>query len=114
MVIHERRHKHVVVKFRESLFLYQEAQRSRNCEPIIEEPASPEPEYIEHDIEDYPWDNYHSTSKDPWENKDVIPTIMLTKEAGMSKDLVVVSSQETSIPRPKLKNTEKLRTEHLV
>lgn len=43
-----------MVKFRESLFLYREAQRPQNCEPIIEEPASPEPEYIEHDIEDYP------------------------------------------------------------
>ncbi|KAL1193934.1 DEMETER-like protein 2 [Cardamine amara subsp. amara] len=114
VVIHERRRKNVVVKFQESLFLYQEAQRSQNCEPIIEEPDSPEPEYIEHDIEDYPWDTEHGTSKDPWENKDVIPTIMLKKGSGTSKDLVVVSSQEASMPRPKLKTTEKLRTEHLV
>ncbi|CAD5322575.1 unnamed protein product [Arabidopsis thaliana] len=133
VMIHERRSKRkpVVVNFRPSLFLYQEkeqeAQRSQNCEPIIEEPASPEPEYIEHDIEDYPRDkNNVGTSEDPWENKDVIPTIMLNKEAGTShdlvvnkeagksQDLVVLSTYAAAIPIRKLKIKEKLRTEHHV
>lgn len=119
-----------MVNFRPSLFLFQEkeheAQRSQNCEPVIEEPASPEPEYIERDIEDYPWNNNNvGTSKDPWENKDVIPTIMLNKEAGTShlvvnkeggtsQDLVVLSTYAAAIPRRKLKIKEKLRTEHNV
>ncbi|KAG7576673.1 Endonuclease III-like iron-sulfur cluster loop motif [Arabidopsis thaliana x Arabidopsis arenosa] len=133
VMVHERRYKRkpLVVNFRPSLFLFQEkeqeAQRSQNCEPIIEEPASPEPEYIEHDIEDYPWGNNNvGTSKDPWENKDVISTIMLNKEAGTShdlvvnkeagtsQDLVVLSTYAAAIPRRKLKIKERLRTEHNV
>lgn len=129
VMIHERRYKRkpFMVNFRQSLYLSQEkeqeTQRSQNCEPIIEEPASPEPEYTEHDIEDYPWDNNKvsistflegGTSKDPWEDKDIIPTIMLSKEAGTSTDLVVLSTQAAAIPRRKLKIKEKLRTEHLV
>ncbi|XP_020887574.1 DEMETER-like protein 2 isoform X2 [Arabidopsis lyrata subsp. lyrata] len=132
VMVHERRYKRkpFVVNFRPSLFLFQEkeheAQRSQNCEPIIEEPASPEPEYIERDIEEYPWNNNNvGTSKDPWENKDVIPTIMLNKEAGTShlvvnkeagtsQDLVVLSTYAAAIPRRKLKIKEKLRTEHNV
>lgn len=128
ITIHERRYnpKPAVVNFRQSLFLTrdkeQDAKRSQNCEPIIEEPATPEPECAEHDIEDYPYDSNNEistnfeggTSNDPWENKDVIPIIMLNKEAGTSKDLVILSAQAASIPRHKLKTKEKLRTEHHV
>lgn len=120
VMVHKR--KPFVVKFRQTLYIFQE--KEQNCEPIIEEPASPEPEYTVHDIEDFPWDNKKAeistlfesgtSSRDPWESKDVIPTIMLHKKAGISQDLVVLSTQETLISRPKLKTKERLRTEHLV
>ncbi|CAN8270051.1 unnamed protein product [Cochlearia groenlandica] len=121
IVSHETKYntKPVLVNFRPSLLLTQD-KISQNCEPIIEEPASPEPECVLPDIEDYPWDKTSiiiegdNSNDDPWENKDVIPTIMLHKEAGTSKDLVVLSTQASYIPTHKLKTTDKLRTEHHV
>ncbi|KAL5545938.1 hypothetical protein UlMin_005625 [Ulmus minor] len=98
--------------------------RNSGCEPIIEEPASPEPEFSklsEEDIEDL-------CCEDP----DEIPTIKLDIEefnqtlhnyiqknmelqAGdMSKALVALSPDAASIPMPKLKNVSRLRTEHQV
>ncbi|EOA29577.1 hypothetical protein CARUB_v10012825mg [Capsella rubella] len=122
VMLYERRYKRnpFVVNFRPSLLFSQEnEQEAQRCEPIIEEPASPEPEYTMPDIEDYPWDNNNvamSTilENDPWEDKDIIPTIMLNKEAVTSTDLVVLSTQAAAIPTRKLKIMEKLRTEHLV
>ncbi|KAK4833727.1 hypothetical protein QYF36_010173 [Acer negundo] len=94
-----------------------------NCEPIIEEPATPEPqctEISENDIED-------TLCEDP----DEIPTIKLNmeeftqtlqnymqksmelQEGDMSKALVALTAT-ASIPMPKLKNVNRLRTEHLV
>ncbi|KAE8671645.1 DEMETER-like protein 2 [Hibiscus syriacus] len=95
-----------------------------NCNPIIEEPASPEPEctqVAENDIEDM-------FSEDP----DEIPTIKLNmeeftqtlqnymqnnmelQEGDMSKALVALTAEAASIPTPKLKNVNRLRTEHQV
>lgn len=96
---------------------------SRNCDPIIEEPASPEPEstQIPEDIED-------AFSEDP----DGIPTIKLNveqftqnlhthmqeslhlQEGDVSKALVAIATGAASIPVPMLKNVRRLRTEHLV
>ncbi|KAF7804338.1 protein ROS1 [Senna tora] len=94
------------------------------CQPIIEEPATPEPECTQvanYDIED-------AFYEDPCE----IPTIKLNFEeftlnvqsyvqenmelqAGeMSKALVALTPEAASIPAPKLKNVSQLRTEHCV
>lgn len=95
-----------------------------NKDPIIEEPATPEPEcpqISENDIEDA-----------LYEDPDEIPTIKLNIEAftknvqnfmqenmelqegSMSKALVLLSPEAASIPMPKLKNISRLRTEHQV
>ncbi|XP_034585955.1 protein ROS1C isoform X2 [Setaria viridis] len=98
--------------------------RPKNSEPIIEEPASPReeesPETMENDIEDFYEDGE-------------IPTIKLNMEAfaqnlescikesnkelqsdDIAKALVAISTEEASIPVPKLKNVHRLRTEHYV
>lgn len=94
-----------------------------NCEPIIEEPATPEPEctQAENDIEDT-----------FYEDPDEIPIIKLNieefsqnlqnymqnnmelQEGDMSKALVALTPDAASIPTPKLKNMSRLRTEHQV
>ncbi|KAL5700751.1 hypothetical protein ACHQM5_026159 [Ranunculus cassubicifolius] len=97
-----------------------------SSEPIIEEPASPEPEstqILETDIEDA-----------FWEDPDEIPTIKLNVQdfalnlhnymqenmhlqdgdVSVSKALVALHPEAASIPTPKLKNVGRLRTEHLV
>ncbi|GAB4856512.1 hypothetical protein Ancab_014429 [Ancistrocladus abbreviatus] len=95
-----------------------------NIEPIIEVPASPEPEVLqtlECDIKD----TYY-------EDANEIPTIKLNMEqftqtlqtymeankelqpADMSKALVALIAEAASIPTPKLKNVSRLRTEHHV
>ncbi|KAF9680168.1 hypothetical protein SADUNF_Sadunf06G0093000 [Salix dunnii] len=98
--------------------------RITDCEPIIEEPSSPEPvstQVTENDMED-------TFCEDP----DEIPTIKLNieeftqnlqnymqenmelQEADMSKALVALTAEAASIPVPKLKNVSRLRTEHQV
>ncbi|KAH1090276.1 hypothetical protein J1N35_017533 [Gossypium stocksii] len=102
----------------------QAKSRVNNCDPIIEEPASPEPEctqVAENDIEDM-----------FYEDPDEIPTIKLDMEeftqnlhnymqnntelheGDMSKALVALTAEAASIPTPKLKNFSRLRTEHQV
>ncbi|XP_043707730.1 transcriptional activator DEMETER-like isoform X2 [Telopea speciosissima] len=100
-------------------------EHKKSCEPIVEIPASPEPECTEisqNDIEDI-------LDDDP----DEIPTIKLNieefttnlenllnaygmelQEGGMSQALVALTPEATSIPVPKLKNVSRLRTEHQV
>lgn len=94
------------------------------CEPIIEEPATPEPEITdiaETDIEDA-----------FYEDPDEIPTIKLNveqlavnlrnfmeehtdlQEGDMSKALVALTPEVASIPVPKLKYVLRLRTERQV
>ncbi|KAJ6808491.1 transcriptional activator DEMETER-like [Iris pallida] len=97
----------------------------RIYEPIIEEPASPEPECVEileRAIED-----------DFFDDPDEIPTIKLNMEeftqnlqsymqqnnmdlqdGDMSKALVAITPDSANIPMPKLKNVSRLRTEHQV
>ncbi|KAK1263639.1 Protein ROS1 [Acorus gramineus] len=109
--------------------LPQERFAARNCEPIIEEPTTPEPEpecaeeISENDIEEAFWK----------EDQDEIPPINQNYEAlkqniqsiiesnnmdiensGLSKALVALNPVAASIPMPKLKNVNRLRTEHLV
>ena len=97
----------------------------RGCEPIIEQPESPEQEralVLETDIEDAFWED----------NDDEIPMINLSSEefsmniqnilqenkelveGDLSKALVALNPATASIPTPKLKNVGRLRTEHLV
>ncbi|KAL8154059.1 hypothetical protein V2J09_011819, partial [Rumex salicifolius] len=92
---------------------------NRTCEPIIEEPSSPEPESTEiSEIVDIEEAFY--------EDSDEIPTIRLNveeftqnlqifmQEGDMSKALVAFDPQAASIPTAKLKNVSRLRTEHQV
>ncbi|KAG8380597.1 hypothetical protein BUALT_Bualt06G0032000 [Buddleja alternifolia] len=94
-----------------------------NCEPLIEEPTTPEPpiQVSERDIEDA-----------FYEDPDEIPVIKLNVEefttnlqsfmqeqmemgeGDMSKALVALSPEFASIPTPKLKHVSRLRTEHQV
>ncbi|KAL8268400.1 hypothetical protein R6Q59_002198 [Mikania micrantha] len=92
-------------------------------EPIVEVPASPEPEQIQQDISDI---------EDFGRDIEEIPTIKLNieeftqnlqtymerhmelGEGDMSKALVALTSEAASIPTPKLKNVNQLRTEHHV
>lgn len=98
-----------------------ETSNGNNCEPIVEEPSTPE--HIETE---------ESAIEDMFcENPDEIPTINLNFEEfnnylhdymqehilvadDASKALVVVSPEAASIPTPKLKNISRLRTEHHV
>ncbi|XP_020413653.1 transcriptional activator DEMETER [Prunus persica] len=94
------------------------------CEPIIEEPATPEQEFTElsqSDIEDF-----------PYEDPDEIPTIKLSvkelnstikyylqgnrelRECDTSKALVCLNPDAAYIPGPELKFASRLRTEHQV
>ncbi|XP_030451550.1 transcriptional activator DEMETER-like [Syzygium oleosum] len=106
-------------------YSHEELFQVRNCEPIIEEPATPDEERavaLESDIED--------VLKDGDEE---IPTIRLNiqeftenlqqfmqannmelQEADMSKALVALNPEAASIPARKLKNVSRLRTEHQV
>ncbi|GFZ11706.1 HhH-GPD base excision DNA repair family protein [Actinidia rufa] len=91
----------------------------RNCEPIVEEPATPEPETAEitqSDMEDA-----------FYEDPDEIPTIKLNaeefalnlqnymqgnmelQEGDLSKALVALNTEAASIPAPKLKNVRTSR-----
>ncbi|XP_071705981.1 uncharacterized protein [Rutidosis leptorrhynchoides] len=94
------------------------------CEPIIEEPSTPEPEVAELTISDIE-DQYYG------DDYDEIPSIKLNMEEfttnlqniiqdskelqeNMSKALVALNPNAASIPTPKLKDVSRLRTEHLV
>ncbi|XP_022860434.1 transcriptional activator DEMETER-like isoform X2 [Olea europaea var. sylvestris] len=100
-------------------------ETGQNCDPIIEEPTTPEPplEVSESDIEDA-----------FYEDPDEIPTIKLNieqfatnlqsfmqdqnvetqEESNLSKALVSLRPEFASIPTPKLKSVSRLRTEHQV
>ncbi|XP_038986612.1 protein ROS1A isoform X2 [Phoenix dactylifera] len=103
----------------------QERTIFNNCEPIIEEPATPEAECLETE---------ESAIEDAFfEEPDEIPTIKLNLEefaqnlqnymhannmdiqdGDMSKALVAITPEAASIPMPRLKNVSRLRTEHQV
>ncbi|EPS65696.1 hypothetical protein M569_09081, partial [Genlisea aurea] len=100
-----------------------EGNLPKTCEPVIEEPSTPEiPSAVTiQDIEDA-----------FYEDSDEIPVIKLNvkefttnlqsfiqetmeiKEADMSKALVALSPELASLPAPKLKHISRLRTEHQV
>ncbi|XP_051122554.1 DNA glycosylase/AP lyase ROS1-like isoform X2 [Andrographis paniculata] len=93
-----------------------------NCEPIVELPASPERELtetlLERDIEDF---GYESDDEE-------IPTVKLNdrvflentsavmddEDANVSKELATLCPEFASIPMPKLKYANRLRTVHHV
>ena len=96
-----------------------------DCQPIIEEPTTPEHECTEA-LETAIEDAFYEDHED-------IPTIKLSSEEfkknlknymqenkmeiqdeDMSKALVAITVEAASIPMPKLKNVSRLRTEHLV
>ncbi|CAM0945389.1 unnamed protein product [Alopecurus aequalis] len=98
-----------------------------NRQPIIEEPASPEPEAETAEIKESAIED--SFFDDPEE----IPTINLNfeefaqnlknymqvnnieiEDADMSSALVAITPEAASIPTPRLKNISRLRTEHQV
>ncbi|MED6217686.1 hypothetical protein PIB30_019995 [Stylosanthes scabra] len=94
------------------------------CQPIIEEPASPEPEctqVLETDIEDA---FYEETCEIPTIDVDMeeltlnvqnyMEENMELQEGEMSKALVALTPEAACIPTPKLKNVNRLRTEHWV
>ncbi|XVF23387.1 hypothetical protein REPUB_Repub13aG0033900 [Reevesia pubescens] len=105
-------------------YLLKAGPNNGSREPIIEEPATPEPEHTEElqsDIEDA-----------CYEDPDEIPTIKLNieeftanlqhymqakmelTEGDLSKALVALNPEVASIPTQKLKNISRLRTEHYV
>ncbi|KAL2323138.1 hypothetical protein Fmac_027517 [Flemingia macrophylla] len=95
------------------------------CQPIIEEPATPEQECSQVSQTDDIEDAFYDDSCE-------IPTIKLNieefalnlqnymqenmelQEGEMSKALVALNPDAASIPMPKLKNVSRLRTEHCV
>lgn len=94
------------------------------CQPIIEEPTTPEPECLQvsqTDIEDA---FYEDSSEIPTINLNIeeftmnlqnyMQEKMELQEAEMSKALVALNPEAASIPMPKLKNVSRLRTEHCV
>ena len=94
------------------------------CQPIIEEPATPEQEctqILENDIEDAFYDdpNEIPTIKLDMEEftlniQNYMQKNMELQEGEMSKALVALTAEAASIPTPKLKNVSRLRTEHCV
>jgi hypothetical protein len=98
-----------------------------NRQPIIEEPASPEPEPETAEIKERAIEDLF------FEDPEEIPTIKLNfdefaqnlknymqvnnieiEDADMSSALVAITPEAASIPTPKLKNISRLRTEHQV
>ncbi|KAF1860254.1 hypothetical protein Lal_00037592 [Lupinus albus] len=96
-----------------------------SCQPIIEEPTTPDPECSQLPQDDIEDAFYYDDSCE-------IPTIKLNmeefttnlqnymqenmalQEGEMSKALVSLNPEAASIPVPKLKNVSRLRTEHCV
>ncbi|XP_021824383.1 protein ROS1-like isoform X1 [Prunus avium] len=91
--------------------------QTKSCEPIIEEPSSPQPEPTElPDIEDLCRSdpNYIPTIKmrDGIFSGNLKPFMGVFRENHMPTELV--ASQTAHIPAPKLKLVDRLRTKHLV
>lgn len=95
-------------------------------QPIIEIPSSPEAETIdqrERDIEDAFWEGESSETlglklsdeEFSWNlQHHQVENIMELQDVDISKALVALTPAMASIPRPKLKNMCRLRTEHQV
>ncbi|TKY51694.1 Transcriptional activator DEMETER [Spatholobus suberectus] len=97
---------------------------SWQCEPIIEEPATPGQEWTEaeeSDIEDLLRDDPDeiisielNTKESAMNIQNRLQEYKEHDEGDMSKALVALTPQSASIPTPKLKNVSRLRTEHQV
>ncbi|KAK2643545.1 hypothetical protein Ddye_025308 [Dipteronia dyeriana] len=96
---------------------------NNNCEPIIEEPASPEPQCTEMspepDLEDFSTGETEEIPTIRLQDKEFIENIQNFMETNKivlqnSRDLVVLTAEAASMPAPKLKSVNRLRTEHLV
>uniref|UniRef100_A0A0R0HWA3 HhH-GPD domain-containing protein n=1 Tax=Glycine max TaxID=3847 RepID=A0A0R0HWA3_SOYBN len=102
----------------------QVSPQSWQCEPIIEEPATPEREWTEaeeSDMEDFfKEDSDEILSIDLNAKKSTVNVQNYLQEYNehnegcMSKALVALNPRSASIPTPKLKNVSRLRTEHQV
>ncbi|KAI3932419.1 hypothetical protein MKX01_001782 [Papaver californicum] len=99
--------------------------RKNECEPIIEEPATPEKDYAEtlnSDIEDAFGECPNEIPSINLDIEEFTVTLqnymqenkMELQEGDLSNALVAITPQAASIPVPKLKNVNRLRTEHLV
>ncbi|KAK9755489.1 hypothetical protein RND81_01G028900 [Saponaria officinalis] len=90
------------------------------CEPIIEVPASPEQEPQNDqalcDIEDAFYEDPNEIPTINLNMKEFTETLQnfMLQETGMSNALVALTAEAASIPTPKLKNINRLRTEHHV
>nr|KYP35674.1 Protein ROS1 [Cajanus cajan] len=95
------------------------------CEPIIEFPASPEPETTKYDESEA--ENDGEFLNDDYEDIEDIPTIKLSSEEthncsleesehdiNKSTSLVALHADAANIPIPKMKNASRLKTERLV
>ncbi|KAK7279541.1 hypothetical protein RJT34_24594 [Clitoria ternatea] len=96
---------------------------SGQCEPIIEEPPTPErwTEESESDIQDiedfYREDTFEIYATELNTEESVLNVqncLQEYKEGDMSRALVALTPQSASMPTPKLKNVSRLRTEHQV
>ncbi|TXG53683.1 hypothetical protein EZV62_018939 [Acer yangbiense] len=104
--------------------LLSEAGILNNCEPTIEEPASPETQCTEMssepDLEDFccgePEEIPTIRLQDREFNIEQIQIFLETNKMMLqkSRDLVLLAAEATSMPAPKLKSVNRLRTEHLV
>ncbi|KAI3916621.1 hypothetical protein MKW98_026363 [Papaver atlanticum] len=99
--------------------------RKNECEPIIEEPATPENDYaetLESDIEDAFGECPNEIPSINLDIEEFTITLqnymqenkMELQEGDLSNALVAITPRAASIPVPKLKNVNRLRTEHLV
>ncbi|XP_021747318.1 transcriptional activator DEMETER-like [Chenopodium quinoa] len=89
----------------------------RNCEPIVEVPASPEPlpeqEQTLCDIEDTFYDDPNEIPIVKIHMEPLSQTLENCRDRNSSA-LVALTPEAASIPTPKLKNISRLRTEHHV
>lgn len=96
----------------------------RTCEPIVEEPTTPEPESTEIseivDIEEAFYDDSEEipmirlNAEEFNKNLQNFMQNLALQDGDMSKALVAFDPKVASIPTPKLKNVSRLRTEHQV
>ncbi|KAL9238984.1 hypothetical protein vseg_013346 [Gypsophila vaccaria] len=90
------------------------------CEPIVEVPASPEQEPQNEqalcDIEDAFYEDLNEIPTINLNMKEFTETLQnfMLQETGSSNALVALTAEAASIPTPKLKNINRLRTEHHV
>jgi hypothetical protein len=105
-------------------------EERKECEPIVEMPASPEPEDIGFDSE-LDEEIYHDYTNEDEDIEDIVTVNLSNQESsclpkmldnsfeefdyGMNASTTLVLSQDAAnIPLPKMKNVSRLKTERLV